>query len=144
MPSYPTKKPSNGLYRLFPIILLLLSQTGLAQTNDSTDNSIWYSSGDPLKTEALTPPAIPAGYLDESRGNPCSALDYNSALGLADVADAALCNNPQTREAWANARIQAAQVGIARSAYLPSVNDSVSANLNVAHPESSSNNPYSN
>ena len=144
MPSYPTKKPSNGLYRLFPIILLLLSQTGLAQTNDSTDNSIWYSSGDPLKTEALTPPAIPAGYLDESRGNPCSALDYNSALGLADVADAALCNNPQTREAWANARIQAAQVGIARSAYLPSVNNSVSANLNVAHPESSRNNPYSN
>lgn len=145
MPSYPTKKPSHGLYRLYPIILLLLSQTGLAQTNDSTDDSIWYSNGDPLKTEALTPPAIPPGYLDESRGNPCSALDYNGALGLADVADAALCNNPQTREAWANARVQAAQIGIARSAYLPSINDSVLGSLNVAHPESSSrNNPYSN
>ncbi|HLD09675.1 MAG TPA: TolC family protein [Methylophilaceae bacterium] len=141
MLSYLTKKPTNELCRLYPIILLLLSQAGLAQA----EGSIWYSNGDPLKTEVLTPPAAPPGYLDEAGGNPCAALDYNSALGLADVADAALCNNPQTREAWANARVQAAQVGIARSAYLPSISDSVSGSLNVAHPESSSrNNPYSN
>lgn len=42
-------------------------------------------------------------------------------LSLPDVVDHALCNNPQTREAWANARYQAAQVGMAQSAYLPSV-----------------------
>lgn len=44
------------------------------------------------------------------------------ALTLAHVVERALCNHPQTREAWANARYQAAQVGIGESAYLPSVN----------------------
>ncbi len=43
-------------------------------------------------------------------------------LALPDVVDRALCNNPQTREAWANARYQAALAGQARSAFLPSLN----------------------
>ena len=106
------------------------------------DESIWYKSNDPLKTESVAPPAIPEGYLERSS---CTATDYDNALTLADVAEAALCNNPQTREAYASARVQAAQVGIAKSAYLPSVNDNVSANLNVAFPQQSSrNNPFSN
>jgi outer membrane protein TolC len=106
------------------------------------EESIWYKSNDPLKTEAFTPPAIPDGYLERPS---CSATNYEAALTLADVAEAALCNNPQTREAYANARVQAAQVGIAKSAYLPSVNDNVSTNLNVAFPEQSArNNHYSN
>ena len=57
-------------------------------------------------------------------------------LNLADVADASLCNNPQTREVWASARVQAAQLGVAKSAYLPSLNNNVSGNLGVASPES--------
>ncbi len=106
------------------------------------DDSIWYKNSDPLKTEALMPPAIPDGYLESTA---CIASSYDKALTIADVAEAALCNNPQTREAYASARVQAAQVGIAKSAYLPSVNDNVSGNLNVAFPEQSSrNNPYSN
>jgi outer membrane protein len=41
---------------------------------------------------------------------------------LPDVVDQALCHNPQTRQAWANARYQAAQLGVAEAAYLPTVN----------------------
>jgi TolC family type I secretion outer membrane protein len=106
------------------------------------DESIWYKSNDPLKIEAFTPPAIPDGYLERPS---CTTTNYEALLTLADVAEAALCNNPQTREAYAAARVQAAQVGIAKSAYLPSVNDNVSTNLNVAFPKQSSrSNPYSN
>jgi outer membrane protein len=102
----------------------------------------WYRTDDPLKTEAFTPPAIPDGYLD---GNACNTIVNNGALTLADVAEAALCNNPQTREAYANARVQAAQVGVAKSAYLPSVNDNISSNLSWASPQDSSrNNPAGN
>jgi len=67
--------------------------------------------------------------------DPCR-LDKNSghAWTLVDVIDQALCGNPQTRQAWANARFQAAQVGIAKSAYLPTVtlNTSVARSMNAA------------
>lgn len=106
------------------------------------DDSLWYNSNDPLKTEAYAPPAIPAGYLENTA---CAAARYDHELTLAEVAEAALCNNPQTRAAYASAKVQVAQIGIAKSAYLPSVSDNVSGNLNVAFPEQSSrNNPYGN
>jgi len=130
------KPNANLLYLLLGGALLLQSNITFA------DNSIWYNSNDPLKTDAFAPPVIPDGYLE---GSACITANYDQTLTLADVTEAALCNNPQTREAYASARVQAAQVGIAKSAYLPSVNDNVSGNLNVALPEQSSrSNPYSN
>lgn len=54
-------------------------------------------------------------------------------LTLAGVVEQALCNNPQTREAWANARAQAAQVGVSESAYLPSVSLSGGESRNRAN-----------
>ena len=53
-----------------------------------------------------------------------------SALSLWDIVDRALCNNPQTRIAWANAKVSAAQVGVARSAYLPSLSASAGDSRN--------------
>ena len=74
---------------------------------------------DPFSTDALT------------SASPCSFTDRGQApLTLADVVERALCNNPETRAAWANARAQAAQVGIAKSAYLPTLNASVNSNEN--------------
>lgn len=67
---------------------------------------------DPLATGSLT----------ASPPSPCQTLDPGRELTLADAIDGALCANPQSREAWANARVQAAQVGVARAAYLPSLN----------------------
>lgn len=74
---------------------------------------------DPFSTQAMTS-ALPCA----------SRMSENAVLTLADVVDRALCNNPQTRTAWANARAQAAQVGIAKSAYLPTFNASVSSSEN--------------
>jgi outer membrane protein len=65
--------------------------------------------------------------------DPCRLkTDKTHAWTLVDVIDQALCSNPQTRQAWANARFQAGQVGIAKAAYLPTVtlNASVSRGIN--------------
>ncbi len=56
---------------------------------------------------------------------PCKAVDETDALGLADVVEFALCGNPQTREVWANARYQEAQLAVSQAAYLPTVNGTV-------------------
>jgi TolC family type I secretion outer membrane protein len=60
--------------------------------------------------------SIPA--LQET-GRPCPPTLPTRALNLADVIDTALCRNPRTASAWATARARAADVGVARSAYLP-------------------------
>jgi outer membrane protein len=46
---------------------------------------------------------------------------------LLDVVENALCHNPKTRAAWANVKVQAAQVGVAKAAYLPTLTGSVQA-----------------
>ena len=119
---------------LVNLLVALQANTVLA------DSSIWYNSNDPLNTNALIPPPIPVGYLDSQNDSTCAAANYENVFTLYDVAEAALCNNPQTREVYANAKVQAAQVGIAKSAYLPSVNDNVSANLNLTYPDQSRSN----
>lgn len=96
--------------------------------------SLWYKDGDPLNTGLETMPRIPDGY--RGLGSPCAQLDLGKPLTLAEVADASLCHNPQTSEVWASVRVQAAQLGVAKSAYLPTVTDNVSTSFNVLHPES--------
>jgi len=51
----------------------------------------------------------------------CSRERMHLPLTLSDVVELTLCNNPKTRLQWASARQQAAQVGISRSAYLPTL-----------------------
>ncbi len=75
---------------------------------------------DPFDTAGLSASG-PGDSLAGRIKTPCSAPADKAAFALADVVDQALCNNPQTRLAWANARAQAAQVGIAESAYLPTI-----------------------
>src|SRR5574340_211170 len=76
------------------------------------------ATSDPFGTEAIQP-LKPALRLDGAVGDPCGAQPLNRALNLLDVVNLALCNNPKTREAWANARVQAAQVGVSKAGYLP-------------------------
>jgi len=52
----------------------------------------------------------------------------DAALALADVIDLALCHNPKTRAAWASAKVEAALTGVAKAAYLPNLDASLSAN----------------
>ena len=98
------------------------------------------ASLDPFGTEALLPakpvlspvegdvlsqskwPALhPAQNMGGAIGDPCETASLDHALNLLEVVDLVLCRNPQTREAWANSRVQAAQVGVSKAGYLPSV-----------------------
>lgn len=109
------------------LFLASLCQTATVQAQES----LWYSDGDPLDTQLNTLAKIPGGYA----GVACGQVRLDQALTLADVADVSLCNNPQTNEVWASARIQAAQLGVAKSAYLPLVTDTVGSNVGVLSPQ---------
>ena len=89
--------------------------------------SIWYSDKD-LKGENIQ--LIPQGYIDPSISDPCQIRAYNRPLSLIEVAEAALCHNPNTREVYANAKMQSAQVGVTRSLFFPSITDTVSISEN--------------
>ncbi len=93
---------------------------------------------DPFGTEAALP-LKPALRLGGAVGDPCAEAMPAGALnrvpgqkpfGLLEVVNLALCNNPQTREVWASARVQAAQVGVSKAGYLPSASLSASGNRN--------------
>lgn len=77
------------------------------------------SRSDPFGTAALTPER--PGARSIAGNGPCRMSAPDGPLLLADVIDLALCRNPLTRETWASARVRAAEVGIARAAYLPTV-----------------------
>lgn len=74
---------------------------------------------DPFSTDAATPPRAALFPSSDGAYVPCQPLPAGAAYGVVEVVDLALCQNPKTHESWANARAQAAQVGVAQSAYLP-------------------------
>ena len=80
---------------------------------------------DPLGTHESVS-ATPGRAATQADADPCLILRQKSKQwSLIDVIEQALCHNPQTRQAWANARQQASQLGMAESAYLPSFNFSL-------------------
>jgi outer membrane protein TolC len=85
-------------------------------------DSIFYSDKDLYQDQIQR---IPLGYIDPSIIDPCQPKVYNRPLSLIEVAEAALCHNPNTREVYANAKVQAAEVGVARSLFFPSLTDTV-------------------
>lgn len=88
------------------------------------------AGNDPFSTQGKVAPS-PAGSVKRPAEEPCQGVRPDGApLSLTDVVERALCNNPQTREAWANALYQAAQVGIGQSAYLPTLNLNASETRN--------------
>jgi len=80
-------------------------------------------AADPFATADLTAKSPAASIAQPTLVLPCDFPAVSpSPLSLSDVVERALCNNPQTHEAWANARVQAAQVGVSKSAKLPALN----------------------
>ena len=114
---------SNLSFSRFFLIFFLLTILIPAYALDS----IWYSDKD-LKEDSIK--SIPEGYLDPSVADACANKTYDKPLSLVDVTEAALCHNPQTKEVYASAKVQAAQVGVARSLFFPSVTDTVSTSEN--------------
>lgn len=90
-------------------------------------NALAGETADPFQTAAKLPER-PS--LQRHDGAPCPAPAVGRPLDLPAVVGLALCDNPQTREVWANSLAQAAQVGVAQAGYLPSVSASVSGNRN--------------
>jgi len=117
------KRFSNLNFSRFFLTISLLSALIPAYALDS----IWYSDKD-LKEGNIQ--LIPDGYIDPSASDPCSQKTYDKPLSLVDVTEAALCHNPQTKEVYASAKVQAAQVGVARALFFPSVTDTVSTSEN--------------
>ena len=84
-------------------------------------------TSDPFDTQKMLP-LKPALRLGAAIGDPCAEAMPTGALNLLDVVNLALCNNPQTREVWASARVQAAQVGVTQAGFLPGASLSVAGN----------------
>ena len=82
---------------------------------------------DPFDTELMVPPNPAFAAAAGTTPNPCSPRSAQTVLGVLEVVDIALCQNPETREAWANARAQAALVGAAQGAYLPDMDARIGA-----------------
>ena len=58
---------------------------------------------------------------ESTPADPCQFGQPGPKVGLIEVVERALCHNPRTRYAWANAKVQAAVLGVRESAYLPTV-----------------------
>lgn len=85
---------------------------------------------DPFGTEDNLP-LTPSIRLGGAVGDPCAIALPDRALEIAEVVNHALCSNPQTREIWASARVQAAQLGSSKGSYLPNLDASVSGKRNT-------------
>lgn len=59
-------------------------------------------------------------------GVPCLFAPLPERLSLEETIERILCHDPQTRLAWAEAKAQAARVGISKSAFLPRLDGGVS------------------
>ncbi|WP_291987132.1 TolC family protein [Candidatus Accumulibacter sp. ACC007] len=119
-----TSRPGSLLARaarfLTAIVIVLAALPGQLSAREVSD---------PFATDAITPPrpaldlsAVQNAYL------PCQALPDDTPYGVLEVVDLALCKNPTTREVWAIARLQAAQVGVAQSDFLPALDGRLAAN----------------
>jgi len=65
--------------------------------------------------------ASPSRFAGPTPGSACDPALVQAPLDLVAAVNFALCDNPQTHFAWANAMAQAALVGEARAPYLPTV-----------------------
>jgi TolC family type I secretion outer membrane protein len=89
-----------------------------------------YAGSDPLSAMDYVEPGEFPQTADASR---CDRDKINKPLTLADVVDLTLCNNPQTRSLWASARVQAANVGVGMSAYLPTLSAQAGESRNFSN-----------
>jgi len=75
-------------------------------------------AADPFMVMTRTLPS-PAGELRTAEV--CDTTRLSGTVTLARAVERALCANPATRSAWLAARLRAAELGLAQSAYLPDV-----------------------
>lgn len=85
------------------------------------------AQSDPLDVQPA--PALKlSGRLAQGALAPCPGWSADHRLDARTVVDLALCQHPQTREIWANARYQAALLGVAKGAWFPRLEGSLARN----------------
>ncbi|SDG42943.1 TolC family protein [Paraburkholderia phenazinium] len=110
------RQPSHGETRAgVQIVSVVLA----ALVNLAGPTSAW--AVDVFGTNSGVPATPAAAILAANTGSPCEFGPPGAPLRLEEAVDRALCENPKTREAWANVKVQAAGVGVAKAAYLPTV-----------------------
>lgn len=90
--------------------------------------AVYAADFDPFSTlkavvESPAKTTIPTDKLDI----PCRFGALGSPLTLVEAVERAVCHNPQTRQAWASVKAQAAQLGVSQAAYVPTVRASLTA-----------------
>ncbi|AKM05384.1 Fis family transcriptional regulator [Burkholderia pyrrocinia] len=100
---------------------------------------------DPLLANRSVPQTAAASMHSNEVLGICVFGAVSNPLPLQEAVERALCNNPKTREAWANVKIAAAGMGAARGSYLPTISgnwqgvrDDSRTDI-IGHPEFSSN-----
>ncbi len=76
---------------------------------------------DPFATADMLPLKPSPNLMARVGEAPCATALPVAPLTAVDAVDLMLCNHPQTREAWAAARAQAALVGVAKAGWLPTL-----------------------
>ncbi|MGF6772911.1 outer membrane protein [Paraburkholderia sp. GAS199] len=101
------------------------------------------SAFDPLLVQHTVPTNSNGGTIFGEQ--PCEFGALGRPLALREAVERSLCHNPKTREAWTSVKAQAAAVGVARAAFLPTVSgnwqgvrDDSATDVN-GHPQLSSN-----
>jgi outer membrane protein len=82
---------------------------------------------DPFDTESGLELRHSSALTGRQGAAPCRTELPGGLLSAVAAVDMAICNNPKTHEQWAAARLQAAQLGLASSAWLPEITGRVSA-----------------
>jgi outer membrane protein len=118
--SINTRRCMNARRRIAWLLVATLCAAGPAMADDVLDQ-IFTPRPDPLST---LPRVLDTGKALPGDAGPqsCAAAatsELSGALTLAEAVDLALCHNPQLKSAWAAIRVQAAALGQARAAYLP-------------------------
>lgn len=114
----------NARHTLLP---LMIAATLVARCETAQSRSWREQVATPFDDPLLArPPQLEEGKLlpGDSTVHACSDQNggANTPLMLADAIDLALCHHPQIKGAWARIKVQAAQAGEARAAYLPAIN----------------------
>ena len=96
------------------VVLLIMSLLGIqtlsAQKTAPTSNRAWHSKSElHLSQELAVEP------------QPSWDIDSKKFYTLAELIDLAEQHNPETRASWQRAKIRAAELGVARSAYFPTL-----------------------
>ncbi|NWB28421.1 TolC family protein [Pseudomonas gingeri] len=88
-------------------------------------------------------PATVANHMFDSSPAVDGCMDNSKIdLSLLDIVSSALCRNPKTREAWANVKVQTAQVGESKAAYLPTLSGTVQEAKDSSTSHGTSSNPF--